>query len=185
VKGSKRFLDRVWNLMDRVEAGDEVSAKNEVTVNKTIKKVESDIDSLKMNTAIAALMTMVNEFYDKGLSKGDFEVLLKLLSPFAPHITEEMWELQGFAAKYGKMAMQMPWPEYDESKTVDAVREIAVQINGKLRSSVTVSADADDEAMKAAACADDKIKRYLEGMEIVKTIVVKGRLVNLILKPQK
>ena len=185
VKGSKRFLDRVWNLMDRIEEGDAVSAKNEVTVNKTVKKVGSDIDNLKMNTAIAALMTMVNEFYDKGLTKGDFEVLLKLLSPFAPHIAEEMWELQGFAEKYGKMAMQMPWPTYDEAKTVDAVREIAVQVNGKLRSSVVVNADADDEAMKAAACADEKIKRYLEGMEIVKTIVVKGRLVNLILKPQK
>ena len=185
VKGSKRFLDRVWNLMDRIEEGDAVSQKNEVIVNKTIKKVGSDIDSLKMNTAIAALMTMVNEFYDKGLSKGDFEVLVQLLSPFAPHIAEEMWEMQGFAAKHGKMAMQMPWPEYDEAKTVDAIREIAVQVNGKLRSSVVVSADADDEAMKAAACADEKIKRYLEGMEIVKTIVVKGRLVNLILKPQK
>ena len=185
VKGSKRFLDRVWNLMDRIEEGDAVSQKNEVIVNKTIKKVGSDIDSLKMNTAIAALMTMVNEFYDKGLSKGDFEVLVQLLSPFAPHIAEEMWEMQGFAAKRGKMAMQMPWPAYDEAKTVDAIREIAVQVNGKLRSSVVVSADADDEAMKAAACADEKIKRYLEGMEIVKTIVVKGRLVNLILKPQK
>ena len=185
VKGSKRFLDRVWNLMDRIEEGDAVSQKNEVIVNKTIKKVGSDIDSLKMNTAIAALMTMVNEFYDKGLSKGDFEVLVQLLSPFAPHIAEEMWEMQGFAAKHGKMAMLMPWPEYDEAKTVDAIREIAVQVNGKLRSSVVVSADADDEAMKAAACADEKIKRYLEGMEIVKTIVVKGRLVNLILKPQK
>ena len=185
VKGSKRFLDRVWNLMDRVEEGDAVSQKNEVIVNKTIKKVGSDIDTLKMNTAIAALMTMVNEFYDKGLTKGDFEVLIQLLSPFAPHIAEEMWEQQGFAAKYGKMAMQMPWPKYDEAKTVDAQREIAVQVNGKLRSSVVVSADADDEAMKAAACADEKIKRYLEGMEIVKTIVVKGRLVNLILKPQK
>ena len=185
VKGSKRFLDRVWNLMDRIEEGDAVSQKNEVIVNKTIKKVGSDIDSLKMNTAIAALMTMVNEFYDKGLSKGDFEVLIQLLSPFAPHIAEEMWEMQGFAAKHGKMAMQMPWPAYDEAKTVDAIREIAVQVNGKLRSSVVVSADADDEAMKAAACADEKIKRYLEGMEIVKTIVVKGRLVNLILKPQK
>ena len=185
VKGSKRFLDRVWNLMDRIEEGDVVSQKNEVIVNKTIKKVGSDIDSLKMNTAIAALMTMVNEFYDKGLSKGDFEVLVQLLSPFAPHIAEEMWEMQGFAAKHGKMAMQMPWPAYDEAKTVDAIREIAVQVNGKLRSSVVVSADADDEAMKAAACADEKIKRYLEGMEIVKTIVVKGRLVNLILKPQK
>ena len=185
VKGSKRFLDRVWNLMDRIEEGDAVSQKNEVIVNKTIKKVGSDIDSLKMNTAIAALMTMVNEFYDKGLSKGDFEVLVQLLSPFAPHIAEEMWEMQGFAAKHGKMAMQMPWPAYDEAKTVDAIREIAVQVNGKLRSSVVVSADADDEAMKAAACADEKIKRYLEGMEIAKTIVVKGRLVNLILKPQK
>ena len=185
VKGSKRFLDRVWNLMDRVEEGDAVSQKNEVIVNKTIKKVGSDIDTLKMNTAIAALMTMVNEFYDKGLTKGDFEVLIQLLSPFAPHIAEEMWEQQGFAAKYEKMAMQMPWPKYDEAKTVDAQREIAVQVNGKLRSSVVVSADADDEAMKAAACADEKIKRYLEGMEIVKTIVVKGRLVNLILKPQK
>ena len=185
VKGSKRFLDRVWNLMDRIEEGDAVSQKNEVIANKTIKKVGSDIDSLKMNTAIAALMTMVNEFYDKGLSKGDFEVLVQLLSPFAPHIAEEMWEMQGFAAKHGKMAMQMPWPAYDEAKTVDAIREIAVQVNGKLRSSVVVSADADDEAMKAAACADEKIKRYLEGMEIVKTIVVKGRLVNLILKPQK
>ena len=185
VKGSKRFLDRVWNLMDRIEEGDAVSQKNEVIVNKTIKKVGSDIDSLKMNTAIAALMTMVNEFYDKGLSKGDFEVLVQLLSPFAPHIAEEMWEMQGFAAKHGKMAMQMPWPAYDEAKTVDAIREIAVQVNGQLLSSVVVSADADDEAMKAAACADEKIKRYLEGMEIVKTIVVKGRLVNLILKPQK
>ena len=185
VKGSKRFLDRVWNLMDRIEEGDAISQKNEVIVNKTIKKVGSDIDSLKMNTAIAALMTMVNEFYDKGLTKGDFEVLVQLLSPFAPHIAEEMWEQQGFAAKHGRMAMQMPWPAYDEAKTVDAIREIAVQVNGKLRSSVVVSADADDEAMKAAACADEKIKRYLEGMEIVKTIVVKGRLVNLIIKPQK
>ena len=185
VKGSKRFLDRVWNLMDRVEEGDAVSQKNEVIVNKTIKKVGSDIDTLKMNTAIAALMTMVNEFYDKGLTKGDLEVLIQLLSPFAPHIAEEMWEQQGFAAKYGKMAMQMPWPKYDEAKTVDAQREIAVQVNGKLRSSVVISADADDETMIAAACADEKIKRYLEGMEIVKTIVVKGRLVNLILKPQK
>ncbi|MBR0299738.1 MAG: class I tRNA ligase family protein, partial [Bacteroidales bacterium] len=138
VKGSKRFLDRVWNLMDRVEEGDAVSQKNEVIVNKTIKKVGSDIDTLKMNTAIAALMTMVNEFYDKGLNKGDFEVLIQLLSPFAPHIAEEMWEQQGFAAKYGKMAMQMPWPKYDEAKTVDAQREIAVQVNGKLRSSVVV-----------------------------------------------
>ena len=185
VKGSKRFLDRCWNLMEKAEDSEAVSDKNASIVNKTIKKVGSDIDNLKMNTAIAALMTMVNEFYDKGLTKGDLEQLLKLLSPFAPHMVEEMWELEGFAAKYGKMAMQMPWPEYDESKTVDATKEMAVQVNGKLRASIIVDASADDAAVVAAACADEKIKKYLEGMEIVKTIVVKGRLVNLILKPAK
>ena len=185
VKGSKRFLDRVWNLMDRAEDDEKVSAKNEASIHKTIKKVGSDIDNLKMNTAIAALMTLVNEFYDKGLTKGDLSYLLLLLSPFAPHVVEEMWELEGFAEKTGKMAMQMPWPEFDESKTVDATKEMAVQINGKLRSSIVVDASADDKTVVAAACADEKIKRYLEGMEIVKTIVVKGRLINLILKPAK
>ena len=185
VKGSKRFLDRVWNLMDRAEEDENVSAKNEASIHKTIKKVGSDIDSLKMNTAIAALMTIVNEFYDKGLTKGDLAQLLLLLSPFAPHMVEEMWELEGLAAKTGKMAMQMAWPVYDETKTVDATKEMAVQINGKLRSSIVVDAAADDETVIAAACADEKIKRYLDGMEIVKTIVVKGRLINLILKPAK
>ncbi len=185
VKGSKRFLDRVWNLMDRAEENENISAKNEASIHKTIRKVGSDIDNLKMNTAIATLMTLVNEFYDKGLTKGDLGQLLLLLSPFAPHMVEEMWELEGFAAKTGKMAMQMAWPVYDETKTVDATKEMAVQINGKLRSSIVVDTAADDEAVIAAACADEKVRRYLEGMEIVKTIVVKGRLINLILKPEK
>ena len=184
VKGAKRFLDRCWNLMDRCEDGDDISEKNETIINKTIKKVGSDIDNLKMNTAIAALMAMVNEFYDKGLTKGDLKQLVLLLSPFTPHIAEEIWELEGFAEKYGKMAMQMPWPAYDESKTVDASKEIAVQVNGKLRSTVVVPADADDETMVEAAKADEKIQKYMQGMQIVKTIAVKGRLVNLILKPQ-
>ncbi|MDO5445312.1 MAG: leucine--tRNA ligase [Eubacteriales bacterium] len=185
VKGSKRFLDRVWNLMDRAEDSEELSAKNEALINKTIRKVGSDIDNLKMNTAIAALMTLVNQFYENGLTKGDLEQLLKLLSPFAPHMVEEMWELEGFAAKYGKMAMKMPWPKYDESKTIDSTVNMAVSINGKARSQVSVAADADEETIIAAACADEKIKKYLEGMEIVKTIVVKGKIVNLILKPAK
>ena len=183
VSGCKRFLDRVWNLMDRVEESGEISKKNESSIHKTIKKVSSDIENLKMNTAIAGLMTLVNEFYEKGLTKGDLKQLLLLLSPFAPHIVEEMWELEGFAAETGKMAMQNPWPVYDEAKTVDETKEIAVQVNGKLRSSVIVPSDADDEALVTAACADEKIKKYLEGMQIVKTICVRGRLVNLILKP--
>ena len=185
VKGSKRFLDRCWNLMDIALDDEKVSAKNETTIHKTIKKVTEDIDSLKMNTAIAALMSMVNDFYSNGLTKGDLEQLLLLLSPFAPHMVEEMWELTGYAAKTGKMAMQMPWPKYDEAKTHDATREMAVQVNGKLRSTVTVPSDADDEQVIAAACADEKIKRQMEGMQLVKTIVVKNKLVNLILKPAK
>ncbi len=184
VKGSKRFLDRCWNLMDIAEEG-EISQKNEAIIHKTIKKVTEDIDTLKMNTAIAALMTMVNEFYAKGLTKGDLEQLMLMLSPFAPHMVEEMWELTGFAAKYGKMAMQMPWPSFDESKTHEAEKEMAVQVNGKLRSTVVVPADAADDVVLAAACADEKIKRQMEGMELVKTIVVKNKLVNLILKPKK
>ncbi len=181
VKGSKRFLDRCWNLMDIVTEG-EISKKNESIIHKTIKKVTEDIDTLKLNTAIAALMTMVNEFYANGLTKGDLEMLLLLLSPFTPHIVEEMWEQMGFAAKYGRMAMQMDWPKYDESKTVDAEREMAVQVNGKLRSTIRISTDASEDEIIAAACADEKIQRQMEGKTLVKTIVVKGKIVNLILK---
>ena len=185
VKGSKRFLDRCWNLMDKVTDDSEISQQNMAIVHKTIKKVTGDIDNLKMNTAIAALMAMVNDFYAKGLSKGDLEVLLKLLSPFAPHMVEEMWELMGYAAKYGKMCMQMPWPEYDESKTIDAVAEIAVQVNGKLKGAVTVPTDSDEQTVVAAAMELDKVKKSTEGMSVVKTILVKNKLVNLIVKPAK
>ena len=185
VKGCKRFLDRCWGLMDIAKDEPAISARNESIIHKTIKKVTEDIDQLKMNTAIAAMMTMVNEFYSNGLTKGDLEQLLLLLSPFAPHIVEEMWELEGFAKKYGKMAMQMPWPEFDHAKTIDAEREMAVQVNGKLRTTVIVPTDADEATIIAAACADEKIKRQMEGMQLVKTIVVKNKLINLILKPAK
>ena len=185
VKGSKRFLDRCWNLMDIVSGDESISHKNEAIIHKTIKKVTEDIDSLKMNTAIAALMTMLNEFYANGVSKGDLEQLLLLLSPFAPHMVEEMWELMGFAAKYGKMAMQMPWPKFDESKTIDSEKEIAVQVNGKLKATVVIPVDSDNETVLAAAEANEKIAKLMQGMELVKTIVVKNKLINLILKPAK
>ena len=185
VKGSKRFLDRCWNLMDRVTDDPEISQQNMAAVHKTIKKVTGDIDELKMNTAIAALMALVNDFYAKGLSKGDLEALLKLLSPFAPHMVEEMWELVGYAAKYGKMCMQMPWPDYDESKTIDATAEMAVQVNGKLKGTVVVPTDSEEAAVVAAAMALDKVKKATEDMSVVKTILVKNKLVNLIVKPTK
>ncbi|MBQ2606682.1 MAG: leucine--tRNA ligase, partial [Oscillospiraceae bacterium] len=183
VKGSKRFLDRCWNLMDLASDESEVSEKNMATVHRTIKKVTSDIDELKMNTAIAALMAMVNEFYANGLSRGDLEVLMLLLSPFAPHMVEEMWELTGYAAKYGKMAMQMSWPQFDESKTVESNVEMAVQVKGKLRGTVTVPVDSDEATVLAAAKANERVAKSLEGMEIVKTILVKNKLINLIVKP--
>ncbi len=184
VKGCKRFLDRVWNLADQVTEEEGVSEKNAPIVHKTIKKVTDDIDTLKMNTAIAALMAMVNEFYSNGLSRGDFEALLLMLSPFAPHMVEELWEQKGFAAKHeGKMAMQCAWPEYDESKTVASSVEMAVQVGGKLKGTITVPVDSDQESVVEAAKANEKVAKAIAGMQIVKVIHVKNKLVNLIVKP--
>ena len=184
VKGCKRFLDRVWNLADQVTEEEGVSEKNAPIVHKTIKKVTDDIDTLKMNTAIAALMAMVNEFYANGVSRGDFEELLLMLSPFAPHMVEELWEQKGFAAKHdGKMAMQCDWPVYDESKTVASTAEMAVQVSGKFKGTITVPVDSDQESVVEAAKANEKVAKAIAGMQIVKVIHVKNKLVNLIVKP--
>ena len=185
VRGCKKFLDRCWNLMDMAEDNDQISAKNESIIHKTIKKVTSDIDELKMNTAIAALMALVNAFYANGLTKGDLSILMLMLSPFAPHMVEEMWELTGFAAKSGKMAMQMDWPTYDEAKTIDANVEMAVQVNGKLKGTVNVPVDSDEAAVMEAVKAVEKVQKATEGMAVVKTILVKNKLINLIVKPAK
>jgi leucyl-tRNA synthetase len=184
VKGCKRFLDRVWNLADQMTEEEGVSEKNAPIVHKTIKKVTDDIDTLKMNTAIAALMAMVNEFYSNGLSRGDFEALLLMLSPFAPHMVEELWEQKGFAAKHeGKMAMQCAWPEYDESKTVASSVEMAVQVGGKFKGTIIVPVDSDQDTVVEAAKANEKVAKAIAGMQIVKVIHVKNKLVNLIVKP--
>ena len=185
VRGCKKFLDRCWNLMDMAEDNDQISAKNESIIHKTIKKVTSDIDELKMNTAIAALMALVNAFYANGLTKGDLSMLMLMLSPFAPHMVEEMWELTGFAAKSGKMAMQMDWPAYDEAKTIDANVEMAVQVNGKLKGTVNVPVDSDEATVMEAVKAVEKVQKATEGMAVVKTILVKNKLINLIVKPAK
>ena len=182
VKGCKRLLDRVWNLMDQAADSAEISEKNAPSVHKAIKKVTEDIDELKLNTAIAALMTLVNEFYANGLTKGDLEALMLLLSPFAPHMVEEMWELTGYAAKTGRMAMQMPWPEFDEGKMTASTVEMAVQVLGKLRGTVTVPVDSEQDFVVAEALKNEKVARFVEGKQIVKTILVKNKLVNLIVK---
>ncbi len=184
VKGCKRFLDRVWNLADQVTEEEGVSEKNAPIVHKTIKKVTDDIDTLKMNTAIAALMAMVNEFYANGVSRGDFETLLLMLSPFAPHMVEELWEQKGFAAKHdGKMAMQCDWPVYDESKTVASTAEMAVQVSGKFKGTIIVPVNSDQDTVVEAAKANEKVAKAIAGMQIVKVIHVKNKLVNLIVKP--
>ena len=184
VKGCKRFLDRVWNLADQVTEEEGVSEKNAPIVHKTIKKVTDDIDTLKMNTAIAALMAMVNEFYANGVSRGDFEALLLMLSPFAPHMVEELWEQKGFAAKHdGKMAMQCDWPVYDESKTVASTAEMAVQVGGKFKGTIIVPVDSNQDTVVEAAKANEKVAKAIAGMQIVKVIHVKNKLVNLIVKP--
>ena len=182
VKGSKRFLDRCWNLMELAQESDEISGKNASIIHKTIKKVTTDIDDLKMNTAIAALMAMVNEFYASGLTRGDLQQLMLMLSPFAPHMVEELWETLGFAAEKGGMACQQSWPAYDASKTVDAEVNMAVQVCGKLRGTITVPVDSGEEAVVAAALADPKVQKFTEGKKLVKTILVPNKLVNLIAK---
>jgi leucyl-tRNA synthetase len=184
VKGSKRFLDRVWNLAENASESYDVTPANEPILHKTIKKVTDDIDNLKMNTAIAAMMTAVNELSANGVTRGDLRTLILLLNPFAPHITEELWENLGFAAQTGKMCCQAEWPVYDESKTVASTVDMAVQVNGKLKGSITMPADSEEQAVVDAALAVEKVQKATEGMKIVKTIHVKNRLVNLIVKPQ-
>ena len=182
VKGCKRFLDRIWALAEKRIEGDEgYSAANEKELHRCIKKVSEDIENMKFNTAIAAMMTLVNQFYEHAPSRGDIKTLLALLSPFAPHMAEELWEIQGFEG----IASMSAWPEYDEAKTLDDEKEIAVQVNGKLRGTVVVPAGCEDSVAVEAAMADAKVKKFTDGNVIVKTIVVKDKLVNIIVKPSK
>jgi leucyl-tRNA synthetase len=180
VKGCKRFIDRVWNLMDKVSPGETYSKENESSIHKTIKKVGEDIEAMKFNTAIAALMTLTNEFYDKGLNQADMKAMLLLLSPFAPHMADELWEQLGGTG----FATVQPWPQYEEAKTIDAEVTIAVQVGGKLKTTIVMPLGSDEEAVVKAASAEPKIARLLEDMEIVKTILVPNKLVNLIMKPK-
>ncbi len=179
VKGCKRFLDRVWGLNDIVKGGDGYSKALETPFHQTIKKVSADYDSMKFNTAIAALMTLINKIYDEGsLTKKELASFITLLNPVAPHITEEMWEMNGFDG----MLCEQKWVEYDEAKTVEATIEIPVSVCGKLRGVVSVPADADKDAVIAAAKEDEKVQSFIAGKTIVKEIFVPGRMVNIVVK---
>ena len=178
IKGCRRFLERVWSLAEKVQDGNEYSKEHEALMHRTIKKVGEDADSLKANTAIAALMTMLNEFYDKGVNKAEYKTFLALLNPFAPHITEELWQQLG---ETGLLSVA-PWPAYDEAKTVESTVEMAVQVNGKLKGTIKLAADADKQAAIDAALAEEKVQHAIEGKQIVKQIVVPGKIVNLVVK---
>ncbi len=176
VKGCRRFLDRVWKLQDIVVDGDGYSADMETKMHQTIKKVSSDFENLKYNTAIAAMMALINDFYKKNaVTKGEFKTLLTLLNPVAPHITEEIWEAMGCEGR----VYQNTWPEYDEAKTVEATVEIAVQINGKTKCTVAVDKNIDKDS--AIAAGKEALGDKLAG-NIVKEIYVPGRIINIVVK---
>ena len=178
VKGCKRFLERVAGLTDIMTAKNEDEAL-ESLVHKTVKKVGDDIEAMKYNTAIAAMMTLINEFYKAGsVTKFDVETFVKILSPFAPHLCEEMWESMG----HKTMLAVTPWPQYDEAKTVDSTVEIGVQFNGKSRGTVVIPADAESDAAVAAVKESGKFDGQLQDKQIVKVIYVKGKIINLIVK---
>ncbi len=177
VKGCRRFLERVWKLQDILTDDEGYSADMETKMHQTIKKVSSDFESLKYNTAIAAMMSLINDFYKKNaVTRGEFKTLLTLLNPVAPHITEELWQANGFDGRL----YQTSWPEYDEEKTVESTIELAVQINGKMKGTLKVSKD--EQKDNILAMAKEMLGDKLTGT-IVKEIYVPGRIVNIVVKP--
>ena len=179
IKGCARFLDRVWKLQDIMVEGEEYSKDMESTFHKLIKKVQDDIMSLGFNTAIAAMMGVLNEIYDKGsITKGELKTFVQLLNPFAPHMTDEMWEILGGEG----ICSVSQWPVYDEAKCVDSTVELPVQVNGKLRGKITVAVDAAKDDIIALAMAEQNVAAFVEGKTIVKQIYVPGRMVNIVVK---
>lgn len=180
VKGCKRFVDRIWNLQEILTDGDEYSKELSAAFHKTVKKVSEDIEGMKFNTAIAALMTLLNKIYDNGkINKAELKTFVLLASPFAPHIAEEIWSQQNFGEMLAKDGV---WPTFDESKCVDDSVEIVVQINGKIRAKLTVPTDISNDDAIALAKGDAKIAEELSGKNIIKEIYVKGKLVNIVAK---
>lgn len=172
IVGQRRFLERVWKL----QSGGETPAKLRALLHKTIKKVTEDIEGFKFNTAISAMMIFVNEAEGASLAKDDHEAFLKILSPFAPHLTEELWEMAGHA----DLIAHAPWPHYDPALVIDTEVEIALQVLGKVKDRITVPADADEKELERLALANEKVKASLEGKTVKQVIVVKKRLVNIV-----
>lgn len=179
VAGSRRFLDRIAKAYDKVTDGNSYTPALEKSFHKTIKKVTHDISEMKFNTAIASLMILMNEIDEvKTITKKDYRTLLHLLNPFCPHITEELNEQAGLGDEFALS----DWPVFDEQKTIDEEKEIGVQVNGKVRSTISVNISDEEEAIKQKALEDDKVKKFIDGKAIVKVIVIKGKIVNIVVK---
>lgn len=181
IKGCRRFVERYYNLQEKLIDGDEVRPELECSIHKTIKKVSEDIENIKFNTAIASLMALMNDINAVGsINKKEYAIFSILLNPFAPHVTEEIW----LTCNLGDgMVVDQPWPEYDESKCKANEIEIAVQVNGKIKTKLMIPAEAEQAEVIALAKADENVKKSVEGMNIIKEIYVKGRLVNIVVKP--
>lgn len=178
LKGCKRFLDRIVRLKDRVVEGNKYSEKLETIIHQSIKKVTYDLSHIAYNTAVSTLMILLNKYEEcEHITKKDYTLLLTLLNPMAPHITEELNESLGQSP-----ICEGTWPEYDEAKTILNEKEIGVQVNGKLRGSIVVNVDDSEDVIKDKALNNDNVKRHIEGLEIVKVIVIKGRIVNIVVK---
>ena len=179
LKGCYKFLERVWNLQSIVNDEEGYSVDLEKNINKAIKKVGEDFERMKFNTAIATMMSLVNDFSKKGsVTKGEYKTLITLLNPVAPHMTEELWLTYG----NGELLSLQPWPKYDEGKTVDDEIEIVVQINGKIKDKLMIPAGLDKDGTQEAAMNTEKIKGLIEGKNVVKVIAVPGKLVNIVVK---
>ena len=180
VNGIKKYLDRVWRLQEILVDGDEYSEDMEILMNQTIKKVSDDIEAMKFNTAISQLMILLNEFNKKGsVNKKELETYLILLTPFAPHISEEMWSKLG---NTNEISISNIWPSYDESKLQGDTIEVPVQVNGKVRGKITVSQDASKEEIIEAAQEESNVKEFISGKEVVKVIYVPGKILNIVVK---
>ena len=179
LKGCYKFIEKVWNLQNIMTDDEGYSVELEKSMHKTIKKVGEDFERMKFNTAIATMMSFLNDVSKKGsITKGEYKTFITLLNPVAPHVTEELWEMLGGE---GLLSLHA-WPEYDESKTVDDEIEIVVQINGKIRDKMSVAADLNRDELQAVAMESERIKTLVEGKQVVKIIAVPGKLVNIVVK---
>ena len=178
LRGCKRFIDKVIRLKEKISEGEGYSKKLESIIHKTIKKVQTDLNSMAYNTAVSALMILANAYDDQEtITKEDYHLLLTLLNPMAPHVTEELNEMLGY-----EPICNSTWPIYDEAKTIDSEKTIGVQVNGKLRAEITINVDEDEETIKEKALNAENVIKFTEGKEIVKVIVVKGKIVNIVVK---